>query len=455
MVRLIIADGGMEAFLISEGEKSDNVPSVEQVRSLLAEQGVVFGVQEDAVHEAPSMQPGIHKLVVARGKTPVSGKDGWTEYLFSQTSPPANASAEKKVDYHDLGWIHNVMKSSVVALIHPPEHGSEGMSVTGEPVSAKPGKQAGLKLGQGVMYDPDDPHRILAAEDGNASIDADGVLRVQPQLTINGNVDYATGDIDFVGSIRVMGDIKTNFTVKARKSIEVHGNVEDATLEAGEDVLIRNGFIGQGKGSIKAGGNVTVQHVLNQTITSGGCISIGREAMCATLQADDKITSPRGAFVGCVLQAGSEVEVHSLGNGDKTQAKVRVGKRAFLLDQISQMEKAIQKTQRQIEETKAAMYSLVRTQLDAGSLSPAQQELQKKLRLAQSELGKSAEAQLKSKEQLQVRLKENGLARIVVRDTMFANVFVELNGIRKMVQGAVKEVVLTERSGSIEEKPLE
>jgi uncharacterized protein len=452
---VIVSDDGMEAFLDSEGGTPETALSAGTLQALLESKGIVFGLLENDARTFTSGQAGEKKLMVAQGLAPVPGKDGWVEHCFGKQPSVSNNGADKKVDYHDLGWIHNVRKSSVVAIIHLPEAGIPGKTVLGFEIPAKPGKQATAKLGKGVAFDPVHTDHIIATEDGNATVDADGVLHVDHCLDIKGNVDYSTGDIDFVGSIRIAGDVKSNFTVKAGGSIEVQGNVEDATLESGGEVIVNNGFIGQGKGTIRAGGNVKVQHVLNQSVTSAGDITIGREAMCATLRAAEKICAPGCVFVGCVLEAGHEVEVFSLGNGDQTQAKVRVGKRAMLLEQISQSEKALQKIQKQIEETKSALYTLVRVQLDAGVLTSGQKELQKKLQQAQAVLGHSAESLQKTKELLQARLLENGLARIVVHDTLFANVFVELNGIRKMMQGAIKEVVLTERGGSIEEKPLE
>jgi uncharacterized protein len=454
-INVRISDDGMEAYLDPECGAPDAISSVSSLQALLTENGVVFGVLTDELGSLQSAVLNAEIVVVARGRQPIAGKDGWVQYVFQQTPSTQNELTDKKVDYHNLGWIHNVAKSATVAIVHPPEPGVPGMSVQGTEIAPKAGKGADLKLGKGVQPDAEDPCRIVATEDGNAVLDAHGILQVLSSLTVDGNVDYATGDINFIGSVIVRGDVKSNFRVKAGKSIEVHGNVEDATIEAGGEVVIRNGFIGQGKGSVKAGGNVKVQHILNQSIHAGEEIAVGREAICASLHAEERISAPTGVFVGCVLEAGSLIEVCTLGNGDQSQTKVRVGKRAMLLEQITLAEKAQQKIQRQLEETKNALYTLARVQLDTGALRPPQQELQRKLQIAQSELAKTGEVLQKTKEQLQSRLKENGLARIVVRDTISANVFVELNGVRKMVQGDIREVVLSERNGSIEEKPLE
>jgi hypothetical protein len=94
-------------------------------------------------------------------------------------------------------------------------------------------------------------------------------------------------------------------------------------------------------------------------------------------------------------------------------------------------------------------------QLDNGKLTAEQDAFLTKLKLAQTELTKVVERLQKDAEDLKGQMRETGVARIVVRDTIHANVFVELNGVKKMMQGAIKEVILTEKDGAIEERHLE
>ena len=454
-MKVLFTDDGFKAFLGLKGRGTGNPLSAEVVRSILADQGIVFGIRADLEDALKSFPYESENILVAEGKNPDEGKDGWIEFAF-QVKPDNLANAEeKKADFHNLGWVHNVPISGLVATVHPPQPGTPGTTLRGESVQPKPGVTAIAKLGKGVTTDPNDPSRIIATAHGNAVLDVDGTLHVEQTLKVRGNVDYSTGDINFVGSVFVAGDVKSDFSVKAAGSIEVRGNVEDANLESGGDVIINNGFIGQGKGTISAVGNVRVQHVLNQSIRSGRSIYVSREGVCATLQAAERIVAPHGVFVGCTLQAGNEVEVLNLGNGDQTQAKVRVGRRGILLDLLGQNDRDIAKVQKQLEEAKNAIYKLVRVQLDKGSLTADQQVLQNKLRIAQTELSKTVVDMQKQKEALKNQLQENSLARVIVHDTMFANVFVELNGVKKMVQGAIKEVLLTENNGKIEERPLE
>ena len=454
-VKIVFSNDELSAYLRFDGEKRVPSLSAQQVKEMLAGKGIVFGIREDLESALASFSRASEDLMVAQGVVPVSGNDGWIEYCFEVKDRSQENIRGRRADYHELGWIHNITKSESVAIVHPPENGTQGTTVRGKTIAANDGRRAEVRLGHGVEVDPKDPTRIIAAETGNAILAADGTIHVESTLTIRGNVDYSTGNIDFVGSVIVEGDVKTDFHVKAGGSITVQGNVEDATIDSGADVTIKNGFIGQGKGTLRAAGDVSVQHVLNQTIIAGHNIFIAREGVCATLQAGEKLDAPSGVFVGCTLQAGVEADVRNLGNGDQTQAKVRVGKRGIYLEQLAQLEREATKLQKQLEDAKAAIYKIVRVQLDSGTLSQEQAALQGKLRMAQSELTKRIAAVQLERDSAKARLEDHSLARVVVRETMFENVFVELNGVRKMMQGAIKEVVLTESNGKIEERSLE
>jgi uncharacterized protein len=450
-----ISDDGMEAFLSISGEAAASAPTRDEIAQLLLDHGVVHGIREEAVLAVMSAVPGSPRTIVAEGTKPTQGRDGCVEFCFKRKSQPGAEHESKKVDFHSLGWIQNVMKTDVVALIHPAEPGLPGTTVLGQTVDPHPVKMHALKLGKGVGLDPENPLRVLALEDGHAVLDASGTLQVQSTLTVHGDVDYSTGDIDFVGSVLITGDVKSDFTVKARKSIEINGNVEDATIEAGGDVLIKNGFIGTGKGTLTAGGKASIHHILNQKVTGASEVVVIREAICAKIAAGNKISGATAVFVGCTLEAGNEIEVLNLGNGEEGQSRARVGRRGILLERVKLVDKQIATAQKQAGDVKDTLYKLVRLQLDKGALSAEQQQLNAKLRTLQTEVQKNIERLQKDKETIRLELNEDSMARIVVRDTLFPNVSLEMNGLRKLNHNALKEVILVEHGGKIEEKPLE
>jgi uncharacterized protein (DUF342 family) len=453
--RVHISEDKYSAYVEVRGELPLSPPSESEITAFLGRQGVTFGIESDLKSKLGSLQPGMERIQIARGCIPVDGKDGWIEFLFDHSPKVPVNDEEKHVDYHNLGCIHNVLKNEALAIIHPPEPGLPGTTVGGKKVPPKLGKQPAISLGSNTARNPIDPNQIIATQDGNATLTSGSVLNVQPVITISGSVDYSTGDIDFVGSVVISGDVKADFSVKAKKGIEVKGNVEDARLESGADVIIRGGFIGQGKGTLTAEGNVHIHHVLNQSVNSGGIITIDQEAISARLSARDKIVGRNAVFVGGILEARNEVEVKNLGNGDEGQARVRVGSRKIYLDRLRELENETAHAQKQMGEVKATIYKLVMLQLDKGTLTPEQTQLHAKLKGAQTELQNKLDRNQKEKESLNVELQKRTTARILIHDTIFPNVIVDLNGCKKIIDSAIREVLMTEHDGKVEEQALE
>ena len=63
------------------------------------------------------------------------------------------------------------------------------------------------------------------------------------------------GNIDFIGDVVIKGMVNDGFKVKSGKSITVMGNVYAATLEARQNIIIKQGAINS---QLEAGGDVRV-----------------------------------------------------------------------------------------------------------------------------------------------------------------------------------------------------
>ncbi|HTP12462.1 MAG TPA: FapA family protein, partial [Bacteroidota bacterium] len=145
----------------------------------------------------------------------------------------------------------------------------------------------------------------------------------------------------------------------------------------------------------------------------------------------------------------------NLGLGEEANARVRVGKRALTLERINAREREAAHVRKQLEEVQEAVYKVIRSGLDAHTSAAEQQDRTVKLQAVQAQLQQALKENEQEREALRHELRETKDARIVVRDTLHANVFVELNGVKKLISGSLREVVLTENGGKIEERALE
>src|SRR5690606_13235248 len=107
----------------------------------------------------------------------------------------------------------NVKAGQMIAERVPPEPGVPGIDVTGEPIPPKEGKEVWIKPGKNVVLSPEKT-ALYAAIDGLVSQSEDERINVFPVYEVNGDVDYRVGNIDFVGTVVIRGNVLTGFRVR-------------------------------------------------------------------------------------------------------------------------------------------------------------------------------------------------------------------------------------------------
>jgi uncharacterized protein len=145
-------------------------------------------------------------------------------------------------------------------------------------------------------------------------------IAVLPRCEVK-DVNYATGDVYFAGSVIVAGDVLPGFTVVATEDIEVRGGVERGTLRAGGKITVVGG-ISHGT-RLEALGDVKVRFVEPEsTIDSAGTIEVRESAVRSRLIA-------RRIVVGHHLVAGTAtaselISAGELGNEHEAETELEI-----------------------------------------------------------------------------------------------------------------------------------
>ena len=418
--------------------------SPEMVATALAAAGVVHGIHEDRFSDVGA-QPGF-PVVVAEGSPAAQGRSGWVECLVQ----PSQSSTAKEGDNTRLVFqVLNVRQGEPVAFVHEPEVGADGITVTGESIPGRRGAPVGVSAGPGVAADPQCEGRYCATRDGDAIVDAKGKIDVRDTIEIGGNLDITKGDITFVGSLIVRGDIRGDLVIKVGKNLTVLGDVDDAVIEAGGDVTIKNGFMGRGSGKITAGGTVKIQHLRNQHVTAGNEVHVERESVNGIISAKRKIMATRAVIAGGVLEADELVEVGTLGRSEGGQVKVRVGRRGRILERLAAIEKELRQTEKNLTDVKDAVYRLVRLKIDTGSLPAEKEAMLTRLQETQRKIPHVRETLLQEQAALTEEVRRVSDAKLVIHETVSDNVFIDVNGVKKMTDTEIRGVVFVERNGEL------
>ncbi len=312
--RIEISSDNYEACAIVD----DPTTQLSQIEALLESNGVVYGIDNGALVEALK-NPG-RRTVVATGSRHTDGIDGWFERIENH---PATESGKK------FG-IDSVNVGEIIGIIHKRTSGTVGVDVFGRKVQPKQGKQFNVFSSPNIKRTDSETQTVLeAATDGNLKTD-DVSIEILPEHVIRQDIDYSNGEIEFAGSLRIMGDLKGSGSLNVKHDVSIDGSVEDARIISGGSVTVRGSFVGRGEGIIRAKGDVEVGVILNQTIQSAGSITIRKECVNAHLVASDAINAPHAIIMGGTLVAGNKIEVHTLGGEHYSTTKVRLGTKELL-----------------------------------------------------------------------------------------------------------------------------
>ncbi|WP_025688974.1 DUF342 domain-containing protein [Paenibacillus zanthoxyli] len=431
--------------------------SVEEMGVFLQRNKVLYGVQWDIVQRfADHPEEYISgKVPIALGKAPVNGTDG--QVLFSITIDDNDhrpmEKEDGKVDFKELIRLSNVRKGQLIATLAPPEPGQPGMAVTGDPIPCKAGKAAHFKVGKNVLLN-DDATLMYAAIDGLISYTDKGKINVFPVYEVQGDVDYNTGNIDFVGTVVIRGNVLSGFTVKSEGDIRISGGVEGAELTAKGSIEISGGIIGYNKGLVSAGVNVKVSFIQDGNVTAAEDIIVSQSIMHSNIRAGRNVlcNGAKGLIVGGTVQAGERVVARTIGNTMSTATAIEVGVLPELRNEINDLRQQLRLLLDNADKTKKALYLL--SQLAAsGSLPPDKVALRIKLNATQQSQQRE-EAHIKERIlEIERMLEDTNLARVEVVKTIYGGSKIVIGRYTRFIKDTAERVAFYYSEGDITMAP--
>ena len=328
----------------------------------LKEAGVSYGINDELLNDIFERRVFDEELLIASGDAPVHGIDGKVNYFF-ETSPEVKPSEDDKgnVDFKDLNLIKSVKKDHKLAEVIPAQPGKEGMSVKGKKIPPREGKNPQLPMGKNTMPMPEDPNTLIAAIDGHIIFKQGLLVEVEPAYVVSGDVDFNTGNIDYVGSILIKGDVKSGFSVKVGGDVDIWGVVEDATIEAEGNVLLQKGIIGGGEGFVRAKGDVILKFVENQNIRCKGNVIVGESIRHSKVYSDKKVIvkGKKGFIVGGEVVATEGIEAKNIGNYQNIKTDILVGISEKVKKRLEELEHEMKQNESNEDNVKKAISTLI------------------------------------------------------------------------------------------------
>lgn len=366
-------------------------------------------------------------LVVAEGVPAVDGKDGWIECLFDTHHTLHITEDHGHVDYKNLGLVANAVAGKPVAKRHLPTQGTNGFTVFGKALPAKHGKLVEFVPGENVEAAPDGYH-LLAKIDGHPEIVGNKVS-IYSGYTVEGDVDYSSGNIDFLGSVTVNGAVMPGFSVKAAGNVIISGGIEEAVVESGGNVTIQGGVLGRGECHIKAAGDLLCMFAEHATLEAGGDIRAKNYLKSCHVSSEGSVflEEGRGTIFGGQITARKMIRAHVIGTelGETTVLTI-LGKVEFLRKK-EQLKKTIKETEAQLDQFYASVDRFVQAFPDPEERAAKMSEVENFL----SSKYENADRELKEVEEI---LNHKDDSCIQATERLFANTEITIALATTMVQ---------------------
>lgn len=280
------------------------------ITEFLKENKITYGVKYDQIKElVQHLSPEQFPIVIAEGTEKIDGEDGQIIY---ESDMSTEVDRSEGWDFREVMKIPTVQKGDTLARIIPPTEGKDGRTVFNTVIQAKRGEPVKIRAGQNVIYDEKDL-TFYATSDGQVSVSANRI-NIHSLYEVREDISLKVGNIDFIGSVHIHGDVPSGFTIKAVGDIKIFGLVEAAKIEAGGSVFISEGIAGLKTGKIEAGENVYIGYVNQGRITAGNSIVVDNSILHSDCTAMNDIVCQRGNVIGGVLSAGRTIKVNNAGN---------------------------------------------------------------------------------------------------------------------------------------------
>lgn len=352
-LELIITDDRLTGMIKIKKPLSDNI-TIDVIEEYLKTNKIQFGIKDAQLikiwlaHAKVEDEP----FVIAKGIIPEFPVNSKIEYYFKTDFKKAGKIlSDGSIDFKDRGDIPFVQKDTLLAEKTMAVKGNSGVDIFGneipvaEPIDLFFGCSTGTRFSE-------DKLKIFADSDGMPHMDAMGNISVLSELTIQDDVDFETGNINFDGNIVVKGGIKAGFSIKcANLTIK---DVEGAEIDLTGDLNVTSGIVNAD--IIKVQGTVQAKYVNNSKIKAFGDIIIQKEIIDSKLLLSGTCINETGHIISSYISARRGIIAGNIGTDVSHPSIIKAGLNEHIEFFINQADK---RQKENIEAVKAAKEKII------------------------------------------------------------------------------------------------
>ena len=422
--RLIdISEDAMKCyFTIPMGIKAEKY-TLEYIIKLLIRARIKRGISKKAITEMIEAKRYGVKTLIASGRQPEDGKDGYYEYILehSNTILP-DMTGDEGADFSNVRIFEEVKLGAKLAIYHPATAGVDGYNLNGKILKARAGRGKPILKGKGFML-LGDKQTYVAAMNGVGRIH-NGEIRID-KIKIYNTLENIREKISFDGSIWVRGDVD-NVYIQANGDVVVDGSVSCADIHAGGSVVVRKSIVGNvnDRAVIIAGGHVAAGHVDNTDIKCGEDL-ISNDCVSCNVSASGKVVmlGDSGLVSGGLVTSLKGVETAILGSKTVKDTVIRTGVTEELDSEYQEVMRQLSRTYQEIK-----AYEDQRSKVQNFNDATNKQALQIKIKINAELAIKEAELERINKRKAEIETEMEAVkdARIMVSRLVFSGTSVKI-----------------------------
>ena len=330
-----VSGDNMEAFFIRFPQaQAPPRPQSDWLLKLLEMRDISGGIDEPALEKLcrqdlpPSQRSAVR---VACAQEPVAGTDARIDYTFDPAKKAGRVLEDGSIDLRERNVTISVAAGDVLGEFVPRSMGEPGFDLSGKSLPAGDGAEHTFVGGDNVRVEEDgDGQKFYAEVDGHVAIDKDTV-HVRTVFDVRGDLDYDVGNIDVPGDVHINGSVKPGFVVKAGGSVTIGGAIELGTsIHAKGDVVVSQGILGDTT-RVVALGDIETKLIQNSSVMAKGTITVGSYIYNATVRAGNQVIVKTGggerggSIVGGEVIASQGIQARILGSPSTDRTVVGIG----------------------------------------------------------------------------------------------------------------------------------
>lgn len=280
----------------------------------LKKNGIRHGLIHRNINRAANISS-YQAQLIAVGTPPVTGQDAYLINFFELENVQKPKESENgSVDFKETHFVQEVMQDDILCIKVPATEGTPGTDVYQTSIDSISGKDMKLPSGKNT-YISGDGLKLKSTMEGQFNVIRNNI-EIKETIIIQGDVDYAVGNINYHGDVTIRGDVLPEFSVTAVGNIIISGVVEGANITSQKgSIKISSGIFGKERCTISALQSIKADFVQDAKITSECDVNITNYVMNSHINAGRYFRCHKGigSVYGSTIEASRTIDLNIAG----------------------------------------------------------------------------------------------------------------------------------------------